>query len=66
MSRLHQSATSEGPPRPGPSAKSSASAKQAKLAFAAAEDARQRGDALEHTRLLARWRELRKGIACAG
>lgn len=33
----------------------------AKLCFAAAENARARGDRAEYERLLARWRELTKG-----
>lgn len=49
------------PSRGGSLATSPDVGQRAKLVFAAAEDARQRGDVAEYERLVARWRILTKG-----
>lgn len=66
MSRPSPLDARDGLQRVGLRANSASTAKRAKLAFAAAEDARRRGDVREHARLVARWRELTKGVPCAG
>lgn len=49
------------PSRVGSFAPSQEVGQRAKLVFAAAEDARQRGDVTEYERLVTRWRSLTKG-----